>query len=55
MGALVRIVVDGSEVSFDVDGAQLVPTDLGWDERPVVVLVGETTLYRDGLGPALAR
>jgi pimeloyl-ACP methyl ester carboxylesterase len=51
----VRIVADGVELSFDVDGAQLVPTDLGWDERPVVVLVGEDAHNRNGLGPALAR
>jgi pimeloyl-ACP methyl ester carboxylesterase len=55
VAALVRIAVDGVEVAFDVDGARLVPTDLGWDERPVVVLVGEDAHNRDGVGPALAR
>jgi pimeloyl-ACP methyl ester carboxylesterase len=55
VGAVVRIRAGESEVAFDVDGAQLVPTDLGWEERPAVVLVGETAAYRNALGPALAR
>ena len=55
MGAVVRILAGDVELSFDVDGAQLVPTDLGWAERPTVVLLEPTALYRDGLGPALAR
>ena len=55
MGALVRIRAGEVELSFDVDGAQLVPTELGWDERPTVVLLGPSALYRDGLGRALAR
>ena len=55
MGALVRIRAGEVELSFDVDGAQLVPTELGWDERPTVVLLGPSALYRDRLGRALAR
>ena len=54
MGALVRICAGEGELAFDVDGAQLVPTELGWEERPTVVLLGETARYRDALGPALA-
>jgi pimeloyl-ACP methyl ester carboxylesterase len=51
----VRIRAGEGELEFDVDGAQLVPTDLGWEERPTVVLVGETARGREALGPALAR
>jgi pimeloyl-ACP methyl ester carboxylesterase len=55
VAAVVRIVVGEAELSFDVDGARLVPTDLGWDERPTAVVLGESARYREGLGPALAR
>jgi hypothetical protein len=55
VGAVVRIRAGGADLSFDVDGAQLVPTDLGWEERPTAVLLGDAARERDGLGPALAR
>jgi len=55
VGAVVRILAGDVELSFDVDGAQLVPTDLGWAERPTAVVLGQSTPYREGLGPALAR
>jgi len=56
----VRIAVDDVELFFDVEGAQLVPTEYGWDERPTVVLLhagpgGDHSLYKDTVGPPLAR
>jgi pimeloyl-ACP methyl ester carboxylesterase len=56
----VKIGIGDVELFFDVDGAQLVPTVLGWDERPTVVLLhagpgADHSLYKDTIGPPLTR
>jgi pimeloyl-ACP methyl ester carboxylesterase len=44
----VRVDVAGVAVSFDVLSPQLVPSDLGWDDRPPAVVVG-TAPARDAI------
>jgi proline iminopeptidase len=55
-----KITVGDVRLFFDVDGAQIVPTDEGFAERPTVVLLhagpgADHSLYKDTIGPPLAR
>ncbi len=47
-----KVAVAGVELAFDVRSPQLVASDLGWDERPIAVLVGER-VDREALAPSL--
>jgi pimeloyl-ACP methyl ester carboxylesterase len=56
----VKVAVNGVELFFDVEGAQLVPDGPWMRERPVVLLVHtgpgiDHSLYKAHIGPELAR
>jgi proline iminopeptidase len=56
----VKVSVNGVELFFDVDGAQLVPEGPWMRERPVVILLHtgpgiDHSLYKEHIGPELAR
>jgi proline iminopeptidase len=56
----VKLRVGDVRLFFDVDGAKVVPTDEGVDERPTVVLLhagpgADHSLYKDTIGPPLTR
>jgi pimeloyl-ACP methyl ester carboxylesterase len=56
----VKVAVNGTELFFDVEGAQLVPEGPWMRERPVVILLHtgpgiDHSLYKAHIGPVLAK